>query len=286
MKKVAASLVLGVAACVLAWRVYRVDEPSYHGKTLGGWLEEYNRAGSMDKTSAASEAIRAMGQSAFPYLLGCLTAEDPPFTPGVLKLARQCHIHWLPAPRTEPPSVGPALLALEALGRTASPAIPQLARMFENPGTCRRGGLGLYSIGPAAIPAFEQACGSTNAVVRIAAASFLATMPSSYNDDQDYDCLWYKFDAWSKPQAYVVMPHSPDLILRLAWRVKNHTNPNVRRACVEALASRYGTALNDQAVLLSTLRKACTDPEAGVEESAKAALGQLEADLKSAGATK
>jgi len=274
--KLATSLLVGVFVVGLAWLGFRTNEPSYHGKALSAWLEEYNQAGSMDKTGPASEAVRAMGQRTIPSLLGCLKAEDTPFKSKVLTLARRWHIHWLPPPRQEPPNVAPALLAFKALGQTASPAIPQLLRMFENPKTTRRGGLGLFSIGPAAIPAFEQACESTNAGVRVEAAWFLGTLPSSYNEDQDYYCIWYKFDAWSRAQAYVAKPPSSHLTLRLAWRAKNHSNANVRRACVEALANCYGRSNNDQPqTVIRTLHKASSDPEASVRDSAIEALKKL-----------
>lgn len=280
--RISASVLLGLVAGAMAWRAYRLEEPGYQGRSLSGWLEEYNRAGAMDKTRAASEAIRAMGSRALPSLLNDLKAQDTAFKLKLLAWAREGHIHWLPPPRAEPPSVAPALLALKDLGQTASPAIPQLERMFENPGTSRRGGLGLFSIGPAAIPAFERACASTNAGVRVQAATYLASLPSSYhdNDDHDYSCTWHKFDAWSTSQAYVAPPSSPYLILRLAWRAKNHPNSNVRRACVEALASYYGTVRLDQPAILPTLRKASGDPEASVREAALAALGRLEVGVK------
>jgi hypothetical protein len=274
--KFTTSLMLGVLAIGFAWRLLRVAEPRYHGRSLAGWLQEYNRVGGMDKTAAASEAIRAMGDRTLPYLLSSLKEEDSPSKLKLLVLARRWHVHLLPPPRAQPPEVAPALLALKALGQTASPAIPELVRMFENPKTSRQGGLGLFSIGPASIPAFEQACGNTNAGVRIEAAWFLGLLPSSYNDDQDYYCTWYRFDKWSKPQAYVTKPPCSDLAERLAWRTKNHPSANVRRACVEALASYYPTSQNDQPqIAIHTLRKARRDPEALVRDSAEAALQKL-----------
>jgi HEAT repeat protein len=274
--KPATILVSSASAIALAFWSLWPKEPSYHEKSLSAWLSEYNRAGAMDKTRPAEEAIRRMGEEALPHLIARLKAEDSAFKLRFLLLARKWHVHLFPAPRGEPRLLAPAILAFKALGRTASPCIPQLQRMFEVVKTRRAAGLALFSIGPASAPAFEQACGSTDVAVRIEAASFLARVPSSYNADQDYYCIWYRFDKWSPLQAYVAKPPSPDLIVNLAWRSKNHSNSNVRRACVEALASYYGTPQDaEPQIVVRALRKACGDPDALVRDSATAGLAKL-----------
>src|SRR6185295_10170621 len=95
------------------------------------------------------------------------------------------NLAFLPTPRRTP-YLSPTLLSLKALGPTAKPLIPELMELFTNPNTLREGGLALFSIGPASIPAFERACEHTNLTVRIEAASFLAILPASYNGDQKY----------------------------------------------------------------------------------------------------
>jgi hypothetical protein len=272
-----ATILLGTA-CAIALAVWslRPKEPTYQGKSLSGWLSEYNRAGAMEKTGPAAAAVRAMGDEAFPHLIACLKAEDSPLKLRFFGAARKWRVHLFPPPRGEAPLVAPALLAFKALGRTASPCIPELQRMFEDVKARRVAGLALFSIGPASIPALEQACRSTDPAGRIEAASFLALLPSSYNGDQIYYCIWYRFDKWSPLQAYVAKPPSPDLIVSLAWRSRNHSDSGVPRACVEALESYYGTPQNHEPQLvLRALRKALDDRDALVRDSAKAALAKF-----------
>ena len=254
---------------MLVWRVFSVREPSYRGKSMSVWLEEYNRAGALDKTGPASEAIRAMGTNALPHLLAHLKRKDSPHALRLFLLAEKHHLAFLSPPPRQTPFLSPALLSLRALGPTAKPLIPELLQLFENANTHREGGLALFSIGPESIPAFERACEHTNLTVRIEAASFLGMLPASYNGDQKYYCTWYKFRARSKPQACVARPPDSYFMVNLASLARNHPNAGVRCASVEALAGYYGTPYGDHPeIVVRTLRKALGDPEARVRESA------------------
>ncbi len=165
-------------------------KPRFHGKDLDGWLEEFNRAGRLDKTGDASEAIRAMGTNALPYLIGYVRHQESHAKLNVYRFAWRHHFVWLPAPRVDP-LLGPSFLALKALGPSAAPAIPEFVRMFENPATSARGGLALYMIGPASVPAFRRVCGHSNRTVRLEAAIYLALLPASYNGLQPFSCTWH-----------------------------------------------------------------------------------------------
>jgi hypothetical protein len=85
--------------------------PAYQGKPLADWLAEYNRAGAMDKTGAASEAVRGIGEKALPYLISCLKRKDSALELKFLLFARRCNVHLFPPPRQEPPVLAPTLLA-------------------------------------------------------------------------------------------------------------------------------------------------------------------------------
>src|SRR5271155_3873900 len=94
----------GVALAILAvamigwfaWEVLRPHEPEYRGKRLSEWLDEYNRAGSFDKTQSASEAMRAMGTNCWPFLLANIKHGNSPLKQKFLNLlGRQ---HWVRLP--------------------------------------------------------------------------------------------------------------------------------------------------------------------------------------------
>jgi hypothetical protein len=256
----------------LVWMGFLVREPSYQGKLLTAWLEEYNRAEAMDKTRPVSEAIRAMGDRTLPFLLRYLKKKDSSLKLKLFLLTEKQRIIRFPPPRLDP-YLSPALLALKALGPTARPVIPELLRMFENRATAREGGLALFSIGPESITAFQAACASTNSIVRTEAASFLALLPLGYSADQPYYCIWYRFRANSKPQAYVARPPDSYFNVNLASLARSHPQADVRRACVEALATYYGTRYGDHPeVVVLALRKALSDPDKRVGEAAREAL--------------
>ncbi len=270
--RVALVIFLVAAIAGAAWLGFSLGEPRYQGKSLTAWLEGYNQAEAMDKTRPASEAIRAMGDRALPFLLRYLKKKDSPLKLKLFLLAEKQHIVGFPPPRLNP-YLSPSLMALKALGPTARPVIPQLLKMFEDSATSREGGLALFSIGPESILAFQEACTSTNSTVRTDAASFLALLPLGYTGDQPYYCTWYKFRVNSRPQAYVARPPDSYFNVKLASLARNHSKADVRRACVEALATYYGTPYGDHPeVVALALRKALLDPDKRVRELATEAL--------------
>ncbi|MHB8524364.1 MAG: HEAT repeat domain-containing protein [Limisphaerales bacterium] len=259
-------------------------EPVYQGKTLTECLEEYNKAGSMDKTGPPSAAIRAMGTDTLRYLLAYVKKpDDPAWKMKLFLLSERQHLVRFPTPRLNP-YFAPALLALKALGPVAKPIIPDLLDLLEHPATTRKGGLALYSIGPASIPAFEKACASSNLTVRAEAASFLARLPASYNNDQEFYCIWERFRTNSALEAYVAKPPVSEALANLAWMVRNHPMAAVRSASVEALLSDEGAWLHtfsgvrsdeQEPMVVRALRKALKDSDAGVRQAAAQALQSI-----------
>src|SRR5580700_3724096 len=93
-------IVMAVAAVAfigwLGWKVLCPAEPSYQGKSLSEWLDEYNRAGSTDKIGPVSEAIRAMGTNSLPFLLANIRPADSPRAKKFFDLVQQQHLVKLP----------------------------------------------------------------------------------------------------------------------------------------------------------------------------------------------
>jgi hypothetical protein len=262
----------------ILWSGLSAREPTCQGKSLTEWLEEYNLAGAMNRTGPASDAIRAMGDRSLPFLLTYLKKKDSPTKLKLFSIAEKLPFVRIPPPRLTPYR-SPALLALRTLGPTAKPAIPELLKMFESPVTAREGALGLFSVGPESIPAFEQACENTNRSVRVEAASFLAILPASYNGDQEYYCVWYNFRPQSRPQAYVAKPPSSTDAAGLCSLVRNHHSAIVRRAGVEALADMRPQNTQRQMVIW-TLRKARNDPDPLVGQCATKALMKVDPSVE------
>jgi hypothetical protein len=71
-------LVVGVAA----WQVLRVREPTYQGKPLSFWLEEYNKNSLYPHNptrARAKNAICQIGTNALPIFLEWAAAKDSVF---------------------------------------------------------------------------------------------------------------------------------------------------------------------------------------------------------------
>src|ERR1700722_4378595 len=70
-----------------AWWLLLPSEPSYQGKPLSAWLQEYrvDRMGSPD----ADEAVRHIGTNAIPALLQMLRASDSPLKTKCIELFDQ-----------------------------------------------------------------------------------------------------------------------------------------------------------------------------------------------------
>src|SRR5712692_65128 len=74
------------------WMLSRPTEPTYQGKPLSAWLNEFD---GWDTNQAASAAFRKMGTNAIPALLKIIKSGDPPFQGLILELnRRQSLVHF------------------------------------------------------------------------------------------------------------------------------------------------------------------------------------------------
>jgi HEAT repeat protein len=169
--------VVGVAIVgLLIAEVLRLRQPSYHGKTLDEWLDEYNQAGDMSKIGPASEAIRAMGTNSLPFLLVHIKHTDSALKNKLFNIIAQQH--WIKHRFYGPdPYRSASVLALSALGSNAAPLCPELAKMAEEPGiNSWWGSMSLLAIGPASVPTLAKVCQNTNQFIRVEAVSMIATL--------------------------------------------------------------------------------------------------------------
>jgi hypothetical protein len=146
-KIVAAAMALLIAAGVAITLLRR--EPAWEGKSLGAWLEEFDR-----NQNAAANAVRAMGTNTLPHLIDELRAEDSAWTLRLAALAkRQRLVHFDFTPDVKRRQR--AIQAVRALGPSGRPAIPALGEALALGSS---GALPvLESFGPEAIPALSSA---------------------------------------------------------------------------------------------------------------------------------
>lgn len=171
-----AGLLLG---CLWFFARSGLREPSYEGKVLTAWLQNYDPALALGRGSAAwsatDDAVRRMGTNCVPILVSLLREKDSRTKVWLIALARRQHV--IPV-RFVPADVHnvEASRAFIVLGPSAKEAVPDLIKVFEasSSGESRTATAdSLGWIGPAAqaaVPALQQAVGDSDSKVRASAA--------------------------------------------------------------------------------------------------------------------
>ena len=175
--RIALAFVLVAIATGLMWLVLRKPaEPVYQGKPLSAWLQALDPSGPVKFMSPewiqASNAICHIGTNAIPTLLEMLQAKDSALTLKIISLAQKQHVikvnHLYDWQR-----VGEAMWGFQALGASASNAVPELIKIYsQNKADLSRGAIAgsLGDIGPparSALPLLLKELGSnTNGLAR------------------------------------------------------------------------------------------------------------------------
>src|SRR5947209_2980083 len=221
----------------VAWQVLSYREPVYEGRRLSVWLEEFNKTGgTRDSTRKAREAIRQIGTNALPILLATLRSEDSGFKLTLVTWTRKLTFFR--------PSFNPAqqrrlcaFFALDALGPTATPAVPELISLLKSKDYQIRD-LTAQALGSIrapenlVVPALTNALNDSNLRVRLSieeslgrigeapemSVPALAAMLGSTNVDERQRVLvalsHFGFDARSALSAVVARLQDPDPSIR------------------------------------------------------------------------
>lgn len=261
-----------LAVCTaLAWVCFSSSEPAYSKRRLTEWLEDYNRAQSLEGTASISEAIRAIGTNSLPILLAHIGDPDSPRRLKLIAQLRRLSIFKLPfygAKRLR----GPSFLALRALGSEAAPAFPHLLAMAENPATRYSAMVAFAAIGTNSIPAVASACRSTNRAVRVDAVWTIATLRAV--PDPRFAWGWNP-DPLNGRRLVLVEPRArDDATLTETLKMLKDPDPAIRRASAEDLQS-YSWSFNATGLksAIPLLEVAAQDVDLNVR---KAAQGTLE----------
>jgi len=171
-----------IAALVMCWPRPQ-HQPSYQGRPLQHWvamLDAPYKEGTNLITIA--KAIDAAGTNALPFLLEWIHYESPPLHSPIVRLLSLV-VPWSTLESVaRPPRYRLAcgsLLAFRQLGSTAAPAIPELARLANNPAsreTAWRAMDALAEIGTNSRPVLQQIIENPQHPQRVPAAFVLTTM--------------------------------------------------------------------------------------------------------------
>lgn len=169
--------VLGVA--LLVWKSFNRSEPSYQGKALFAWVEQYrsNHWGGDKELARQSEfAIRQIGSNGIPFLLDLIRTRDSPMKKKMRDIIprnwhEQLHLadHSAEIRRVG----GNGFFALGTNAPSAVPALVEIAMHYPDPDSRYIAVFALRSLGTAAesaLPFFVQCLTNQESTIRDEAA--------------------------------------------------------------------------------------------------------------------
>lgn len=283
MKLLGALALLAVFG-LLAWQLFPSREPMYQGKRLSQWLDAYNQAASLKQTEPISEAIRAFGTNSLPFLLAHIEHNRPPIEQKLWDfLFKHPALRRLFPIQLGDPYRSVSVLALRALGAQATPILPAVLRVAENPHTSFDGMMSFLAIGTNSIPWLRRACQDTNVNVRTQAIVMLAMMKAMPPP-------WFSW-GWNRDPisgrrlfglGYVVGNGDVSAMVELL----HDPDPSVRRASAEALAHYarppYTAVQSARPAVLELLH----DPSPDVRKAARALLQKMDSSAGSSARSK
>lgn len=139
--------------------------PFFKGRTFGLWLNDID-SNVPEKRAVAEDAFKKTGTKVLPALIKIVSSKDSP-SEWDRRHGRQDKQHQR------------ANLALKILGQ---PALPELAKLLEDPATRWNSARALATFGQIGVPALTNALNSRDAEIRMTAASALAKMGQEARD--------------------------------------------------------------------------------------------------------
>ena len=238
--QIAASVSLAIAISAVSIHSLLQREPSYDGRTLSQWLEDFD-LGAANRCERAADAIDEIGTNAIPRLLSLLGAKDTPLDEAMAEINDTqsiMAIDW----DTAFDSHWRALRGFEALGDKAVAAIPTLATALERGENPAFVSFALASIGVEALPSLQSASTNQNHGVRMSSIAALGIL-----------------GAEARPAIATLIACLTD------------ANATVRRCAADALG-RIGSEARDA---VPSLEKAREDIDSGVRAAAALALKRI-----------
>jgi hypothetical protein len=271
----------------------RTTEPSFQGKSLGGWLTEIMNAENDREAESAKNAVRQIGTNAVPFLVHLMQARDSRPKIFVMAILRRQHVFKIRVENATDQLLR-ATLGFEALGPQASSAVPALTAMLNDSNTVYLAGLALISVRPAGLDAVLAGLESTNTFTRRQCAGALAALGVSpfwsEGSRSREDTLQRRGHVAVPPllkalndsdelvrtkaaAALGLLGQQPELVVPALIRNLHQTNSwRVPASAAKALG-RFGP---DAASAIPELKKAAQHADLGVREAANSAIEAIE----------
>lgn len=300
-----------IAVVAICFFCLREKQPSYNGRTLSAWLEEYNptwqydRAGNRRNVPTRTEqsilAVEAIGTNAVPLLLRWAAAKDSSILNvlGTVFEKLPERVVMFIAPTIWSGTAGRknmlAKSGFDILGTNAVAAVPELKRMFNNtspgldlevPAFC------LKCVGRAGFQVLAEAVENNQSNAQYFAASkqlaqitpgdpntapvaetCVRILQSNKSNNLDARCIGISILG--------SLALDPQRFIPIITNQFNTTNTRIRRVVVESLW-KYGT---NASLALPTVREALNDGDANVRAVAQSVLPFIEGTPINSGRT-
>jgi HEAT repeat protein len=255
-------------------------EPSYNGRSLSSWLEEWGKSYN-DRTNHATIAIRAIGSNGLPILVADLSKEESPHKRKFWRIAgKVVPKEWNPIDRDINRSVT-AAEAINLLGVEAKTAFPTLTNLFSSRLHCLPAAMGLAGIGHEGVAVLLQALTNQDWVHRHSAATALGEARSDLDrvvpallqivkigGHKEEDSLL----RGAAGSALVRVHKEPDLVVPVFSEFLTNADANTR---VWGASLLYGFGADAKAAV-PLLLKARNDANSDVRETVGAALKEID----------
>ncbi len=125
------AVLLSIAVGAIAWWPKTASEPSYQGRSLSNWIEDYYSRQPKEKQERALAAVQQIGTNALSFLMEELCSTDSPARTKLYDLGIRQHLIKVPLwpgyLKRQRARVG-----FKMLGPAAKPVVPQLIALLEN----------------------------------------------------------------------------------------------------------------------------------------------------------
>lgn len=257
-------------------------EPSYQGRSLSAWLDEWGQAYNA-RTNPATIAIRAIGSNGLPLLLARVAKDQSPAQRDFWRIAEKVFPRgreWNPT-NIEIPRAVTAAEAINLLGVDAKPAFPKLTNLFSTGPHCLAAGIALAGIGHDGVAVLLHALNDQDWVRRYCAATALGEARSDLGEvvlallelvkaegqkNEDY------LVRGAAGSALVRLHQEPDMVVRVFSELLTNSDDNMRIFGASLLAGLGA----DAKAAVPLLLKERNDTNTDVRESAERALRKID----------
>lgn len=261
---------------VLVW-LLPPAQPTYNGRSLDSWLEEWSHS-DYDRTDPAAAAIKAIGTNGLPLLLNRLSQEESPMRNLLRAACRSIRIK-LSGPISR--QLG-AAEAINLLGADASAALPVLTNLMSNRRYQMQATIALAGIGHDGVAVLIQTLTNRDWSLREVAAGALAEARSDFDEvipalietikagvhDEHDDLI-----RGAAGDALVRLQKKPEIVVPALSQLLVSSPESDTREFAARLLGGFGS---DAKTAVPLLLQALTDKDKDVRDGARQALNNID----------